>query len=288
MWPEPDPAIVRRMRAAHLHACRLLSVRPVPGHRHAWGWQGRTLGRPVTTQDRPAWLRLVTAPVGDIVATFWNGAIDAQRILPPSIPRPQLLRWHDWADRTWAYRAELHEPATAPTITDRTAAVTEPRLPDRWWEALRASLATIAVVPTDRISIHPGFLAWAMPRYLGISSDLDANHPWATAHGDLHYANLCAPEFQILDWEGWGLAPAGYDAAMLHCRSLLAPAAANRIRTELVHLLESPSGRFAELVVITELLDGAANGATPGLAEPLRRRAEAILGQPVPTSQGAG
>src|SRR5262249_18638582 len=44
--------------------------------------------------------------------------------------------------------------------------------------------------------------------------------PWATAHGDLHFANLCAPNLHLLDWEGWGLAPAGYNAATLHSHSL--------------------------------------------------------------------
>ncbi|MGG2461549.1 hypothetical protein ACO0M4_17295 [Streptomyces sp. RGM 3693] len=34
----------------------------------------------------------------------------------------------------------------------------------------------------------------------------------------------------LLDWEGFGLAPVGYDAAMLLAYSLLAPGFADRIR----------------------------------------------------------
>ena len=36
---------------------------------------------------------------------------------------------------------------------------------------------------------------------------------WQTVHGDFHWANLTRDPLQILDWEGWGAAPVGYDAA---------------------------------------------------------------------------
>ena len=122
-----------------------------------------------------------------------------------------------------------------------------------------------------------------MPHYLGIAPGDLADQPWTTAHGDLHYANLCAPQLHMLDWEGWGLAPAGYDAAMLHSRSLLAPAAAGRVHAEFGDLLNTAHGRFAELAVITELLDAAANGINTVLAEPLRSRAAALLQQSAPS-----
>ncbi|MFH8407183.1 phosphotransferase [Streptomyces sp. NPDC018019] len=63
---------------------------------------------------------------------------------------------------------------------------------------------------------------------------------WATAHGDLHFANLTADGPVILDWEGWGIAPYGYDAALLYVYSLLVPATAARIKQEFADVLDSP------------------------------------------------
>ncbi|MBE8523939.1 phosphotransferase [Amycolatopsis sp. H6(2020)] len=36
---------------------------------------------------------------------------------------------------------------------------------------------------------------------------------WTTAHADLHGANLFEPDGVLVDWEGCGYAPAGYDVA---------------------------------------------------------------------------
>ncbi|MFG2557103.1 hypothetical protein [Streptomyces sp. NPDC048581] len=47
---------------------------------------------------------------------------------------------------------------------------------------------------------------------------------WTTAHGDLHTANITAGTPYPLDWEGFGMALVGYDAATLPAYSLLVPA----------------------------------------------------------------
>ncbi|WP_213454684.1 phosphotransferase [Rhizomonospora bruguierae] len=226
---------------------------------------------------------MATAPADQIIDTYWNGAIEAQESLPPTIPRPQLWRWHDWSDLTWAYRSELHEYVNADTVAVHAVITAPPSVPAEWWTAVRTALEAIATIDTTRVTIQPGFLAWAMPRYLGIPGSEYAALPWTPAHGDFHFANLCAPDLRILDWEGWGLAPAGYDAAMLHSYSLLTPVTADRVQRELAHLLATPAGRYAELAVIAELLDAADQGINRQLAEPLRRRAASILGRPTPT-----
>lgn len=69
---------------------------------------------------------------------------------------------------------------------------------------------------------------------------------------------------------------------MLHTHSLLIRSTAARIRHELAHLLDTPAGRFAELVAITELLDSTTRGDNLNLAEPLRERAAHLLGRAVP------
>jgi hypothetical protein len=157
-----------------------------------------------------------------------------------------------------------------------------PELPQRWWTALRSALYDIGAVHTDRVGIQQGFLDWVMPRYLGTTIDTVAPASWATAHGDFHYANLCAPDLCLFDWEGWGTAPRGYDAAMLHSHSLLVPYAAERVRRELGYILDTPDGHFAELTVISELLHAAARGVSPLPVQPLRQRAAHLLGRRLP------
>jgi len=270
------------MRCAHDFACTQMGARTIQHGREAWGWRGRTLGRPVMTAGGVAWLRVAFASTDPFVCPFWNGNIEAEAGLPRSIPRPRLRAWHDWSDQLGLYRAELFDHTSRRTVADSAAIATLPDLPDRWWAALRNALDDIATVAINRVAIQQGFLDWVMPRYLGAPIDTLAPTSWATAHGELHYANLCAPDLCLLDWEGWGIAPRGYDAAMLHSYSLLVPEAAERVRRELGHILDTPDGRFAELVVISELLHAADRGSHLELIQPLRQRAARLLGRGLP------
>src|SRR5262245_58243369 len=134
MWPQSDdPSVVRRMQAAHALARQTLQARRAPGGPQVWGWRGRSLGQPVLTPHGPAWLRLHSARTNQIIDTFWNGSIDAQRCIPSSVPRPRLLGWHDWTDEPWAYRAELHEHVAGQPVARRAILTTDPDLPKTWW-----------------------------------------------------------------------------------------------------------------------------------------------------------
>jgi hypothetical protein len=260
------------MRHAHTQARLALGVTPEHNIREAWGWRGRTLSQPVTAPDGPAWLRVACAPTGQVVATFWDGSLAAERTIPDSIPRPRLRSWHDWDDETWEYRSELYDRVPHHPIAANPSLETMPDLPPSWWTALRTALDDIATVPTRRVTIEQSFLNRAMPRFLGASIDTVAPS-WSTAHGDLHWANICGPTLHMFDWEGWGLAPTGYDIAMLHSYSLLVPALAARIRTEFADVFDTAAGRHAELVVITELLHSTTRGDNLHLADALRHRA---------------
>jgi hypothetical protein len=221
-------------------------------------------------------------PTDQIIDTFWTGGVDASRELPATVPRPRLLRWHEWHCDGWTYRAELYERLSTQPISPTAVLNAEADIPSHWWSALRAAIDNIGATSTRRITVEPGYLAWVMPRHLGRPLPTAPSGPWVTAHGDLHYANLCGPALAILDWEGWGLAPAGYDAATLHAHSLAVPAAAARVRHELADHLATASGTYAELVVISELLDGARHGHHTDLVQPLHRRAARLLGREPP------
>lgn len=285
MWPPPsDAGTVTRMRAAHDRASAALRVtNDLAGPGEAWGFAGRTLGQPVTMLHKPGWLRVAAAEIGTRAATFWDGGRAAQQILPASIPRPQLRAIHDDAHDGWEYRAELYDRAAAGSLADSLAPHRLAAAPTAgWFSALRAAFDTLATVPTTRRTVEQAYLDEAMPRLLGEPITTASPEPWATAHGDLHWANLCGPTLSLLDWEGWGLAPAGYDAATLYCHSLLMPAVAARVRAQFTATLTTEAGRYAELVVIAELLDAADQGAGRDLAGPLRARAAHLLGRPVP------
>jgi hypothetical protein len=100
---------------------------------------------------------------------------------------------------------------------------------------------------------------------------------WSTAHADMQWSNLIGPRLCILDWERWGQAPAGYDAATLFISSLTQPTVAARVRQEPGDMLETPAGRFSELVVASEFLQGMERGNNLELEAPLRRRVAELL-----------
>ncbi|MGH3911944.1 MAG: hypothetical protein ACRDTC_00830 [Pseudonocardiaceae bacterium] len=285
MWATPeDPGVVERMRTAHRRAVTALGLLPERDVHEAWGWRGRTLSRPVIATDGSAWLRVASAPTGHVARIFWEGSLDAEKAIPALVPRPRLRGSHDWSHDGWEYRAELYDRVADHPVATSPTSLTEPDLPSTWWATLRTTLDDIATVPTRRFTVFPRYLDRAMPHLLGTPVDTTVAS-WSTAHGDFHFANLCAPTLHILDWEGWGLAPSGYDAAVLHSHSLLLPRLAARVRTEFALLLDTPTGRFAELVAITELLHSTTRGNHLDLAEPLRDRAALLLGRPVPLPQ---
>ncbi|MFF8367811.1 hypothetical protein ACF05W_03105 [Streptomyces lydicus] len=69
---------------------------------------------------------------------------------------------------------------------------------------------------------------------------------------------LVSAPLSLLDREGWGAAPVGYDAATLYLHSLPVPDLAQQVRGEFAHVLGTPAGRVGELTACTETLQAAA------------------------------
>jgi aminoglycoside phosphotransferase (APT) family kinase protein len=89
-------------------------------------------------------------------------------------------------------------------------------------------------------------------------SDQDLTVPaWETSHGDLHWANLTADPLGVIDWEGWGLAPTGYDAAVLHTYALPQPKTAARVREVFADVMETETGWFSQLIIAAEVIQAA-------------------------------
>lgn len=98
-----------------------------------------------------------------------------------------------------------------------------------------------------------------------------------TAHADLYWNNLLGPDLAILDWEGWGRAPAGLDAATLYCHSLAHPATAQQVHEVFADQLDTPDGVLAQLYVIARLLLRIERGDDPAVAPLLHRRARELV-----------
>ncbi|MFF1644867.1 FG-GAP-like repeat-containing protein [Streptomyces sp. NPDC058240] len=214
---------------------------------------------------------------------LWTGPEDAERQLPQRVPRPRLHLVRQWAEGENAYRAELYDYVVGGTLSPTPVPAAALRLTRAWWDDLRQALGHLAVVRTERTAVRQAYLDRTMPKYLAfLDGPVPTTPPaWSTAHGDLHWANLTGPELGILDWEGWGTAPAGYDAALLHAYSIGMPETAERVRDELSTALDSDAGRFAELVVITELLQSAERGDNSELVPALRQRAGEVWHRPL-------
>ncbi|RLL66524.1 phosphotransferase [Streptomyces sp. Z26] len=273
--PPPATADQQRLTAAHGRAATALGA--TPRGEKLWGWHGRTLSRAAEhPQHGACWLRLSAAPAEQAGGKLWEGTAAATEAVPASVHKPVLYGVYDKTDGAYAYRTELTAFVDSPTCSASPVLREELNLPDTWWARLRTDLAQLATARTDRVAVRQEYADRAVPRFTG--------HPapqvteWVTVHGDLHFANLTVDGPVLLDWEGWGIGPAGYDPALLYAYSLLAPATAARIRNEFAHVLDSASGRTALLIVATELLQSASRGDHPDLVEPLNLLVQEITG----------
>ncbi|QTZ92761.1 hypothetical protein SU9_015795 [Streptomyces auratus AGR0001] len=253
MFTAPEPAVRDRMLSARGHACTLLGLADTTGG-EVWGYAGRTLSRAVRTPTGAAWLRLVSDSQRKSGGKLWEGPREAEQSLPPAVPRPRLLGLCDWSADGWDYRAEHYEFVTAPPVAKSPVLHHQAELPDTWWQGLHQALAHIALVRTGRQAVREQYIRRRVPEFTGVTP---GEITWTTAHGDLHWANLTGPALTLLDWEGWGTAPLGYDAANLYLHSLPVPDVAERIRKEFAHVLDTPAGRIGELTACTEILQAA-------------------------------
>lgn len=76
------------------------------------------------------------------------------------------------------------------------------------------SLAALAEHQTERVGVRQDHLTRRINQVFPDEVDTTVEE-WVTAHTDLHWGNLTAPDCYLLDWEDWGAAPRGYDAAVL-------------------------------------------------------------------------
>jgi hypothetical protein len=237
------------------------------------GVELRSLSSPVRAADGTTWwLRIgrehrkwIDDPdLGD----FWSGPVDAS-VAVQGITIPRVLMSTEWDDRDGVrrVRADLMTllPGTSCSTSDALRAPVN--TPDAWWADLRRAVDTISATPTTR---YPTRIARGDARVRKVFGAAVAEaYPvtsWTTAHNDLHWANLMAPDLAVLDWELWGPAPRGKDAATLHLFALLIPDVATRVQEMFGDLLETRDGQAALINVASRILHHADQDGNTDLA----------------------
>lgn len=241
-----------------------------------WGWGDRSVGTRGTRDGEPVWVRAVGEQVQWVDDDFWTGNHDAGTIT--GVPKPRVLAWTEMRTTDRWFRVEvmtLVEAAPASPTPELTAA---PDVDDTWFSRLDGALGVLADVRTGRVATTQEGVTQRLREYFGDRIDPTVDY-WLTAHNDLHWANLTAPDLVLLDWEHWGQAPFGYDAATLYCHSLLVPDAAERVRAHFREVLDAPDGRRSQLLVVTRMLGRTRQGDYLDLVGPLHALADRILGR---------
>ncbi|MGR6998811.1 hypothetical protein ACU686_12895 [Yinghuangia aomiensis] len=239
------------------------------------------VGSPATFKGARVWLRVSAFLENTMDAEAWRGTFEAGAIT--GVCKPTLLDrvlWETDAPVAVPVSGEMLTFIPDPVASTRRFLMEPPVSAPGWFRDLRSSLDALAEVPTDRrFRVHNaeqyGYLlaaTYGRPLPSGIVPE------FGTEHIDLTWGNISAPGFTIIDWEHWGVAVKGYGIAYLYLTSLAVPEVAGRIRETCADLLDSPTGRYAQLVAaafirrnLTHLPDEA------GLAPMLHRHTTALL-----------
>ncbi|MEU5048653.1 hypothetical protein [Streptomyces sp. NPDC021096] len=229
--------------------------------------------------DRDTWVRVERRRFEKIGNQGWNGTECAA--LLEGVAQPQWRRGAAWRQRDEPVMWRADETDLLPDApVGSSVLLADPRLPETWWEALNRSLDALAAQSTSRVAtpdtvvITQAGVADAVRRFLRDGVAIEVRQ-WQSAHADLNWANMTGPEFCLFDWEDWGLAPRGLDAASLWGNSLAVPDLAERVRHERRQDLESRDGKLMTLFVCGKILAPDAHPEDPRL-EPARLMAEQV------------
>lgn len=227
--------------------------------------------------NRRTWVRVEVKDPSRLGGQAWG--VEAAAVLRAvSMPAwVQGISWLDWLDqdRPVVWRADETEYITDKPIKPGGTVTTEPELSESWWRTFNASLEGLAAHRTMRTAT-PTLDPITQPRVTAtihkVFPDVDSTiTEWTVAHADLGWSNLTAPACYLLDWEDWGMAPRGWDAATLWAESLAVPALADRVSQERRVDLENRTGKLSQLYHCAELI-----AAPDGYAGPLLEPAKAL------------
>ncbi len=241
-----------------------------------YGTQGMTAG---FRTDAGTWVRVQWRRPSKIYGPAWAGAECASVLR--GVTKPDWFQTASWCDdtREVVWRADEMELVSFPVINSTGVIATEPELPESWWASLRKSLAALAEHQTERVGVRQDHLTRRINQVFPDEVDTTVDE-WVTAHADLHWGNLTAPDCYLLDWEDWGAAPRGRDAVSLWGVSLHVPALAARVEREFQTDLQTRSGKLAQLLFCSNVIRVNAKRADPSpLVPPAKRVAATLLAE---------
>jgi hypothetical protein len=225
--------------------------------------------------DRGTWVRVECRGLERLDGQGWG--LEAAHVLD-HVPVPHWYAGVSWLDsvRKMMWRAdETQLVEEAPVGRSTNASL----LPETWWEAFNTGLDELASHPTSRVATPDcapinverieSTIRKVFPECAGLTVD-----EWSTAHADLNWANMTGPALWILDWEDWGSAPRGLDAANLWAGSLAVSQLAERILHDRRRDLDTRTGQTMMLFKCAELLAWA--DEREPLYAPTQREAERL------------
>lgn len=257
------------------HVERRLSVRL---DREAAVVKRRSIG---TRTDRYTWVRIEARPWSKLAGQ--GGGVECAACLPTTVAKPEWYQGLSWQvrERGLLWRADETELVTASPIKPGGVLCTDPGLTEAWWATMSSSLGALAAHSTIRVAtphtvpICQQWVTITIEKVFASRVETTVTE-WAVAHADLAWANVTAPECWLLDWEDWGMAPRGWDAATLWGNSLAVPALAARVQREYQADLGSRSGLLSQLFFCAEIIAAGDRYAGP-LAEPAQREATRLI-----------
>jgi hypothetical protein len=228
--------------------------------------------------DRDTWVRIELRGLDRMHGQSW-GIEEAAALGGVAMPAwRQGVSWIDH-DLSAMWRADETDLVTDPAIKPGGILTAELELSDSWWATLSSSLDALSKHVTTRVATSAGSRITQeriSATILPVFPDVDATiTEWTTAHADFAWPNLTAPTCYILDWEDWGVAPRGYDAATLRGESLAVPALAERVYQERRTDLDSRSGQLAQLYYCAKVI--AAGERSGVLLDPATELADQLL-----------
>lgn len=239
-----------------------------------FGWHDRTIGSRAIGADGERWLRVSWSQTQWTDDNFWTGNQDAAAIL--GVPKPTVLDMYEWGEGSYRNRAEVMTLVTDKVCSQTQELRTELDVSPQWWRELRSALDTLSTQHTERAITSQQGINGRLLTFFGSSVEPIVTR-WTTAHGDLNWSNLTAPNLIILDWESFGTTPAGYDAATLYVLSLLVPETAKKVYENFADVLDSPDGVLSQLHVIGRYLKRIEHGDLSYLADPMHRHARRLI-----------
>lgn len=238
----------------------------------------RSLGYATT---RGTWVRIEVRDLARVDGQGWG--LETAAVLQ-GVAMPAWLQGVSWIDHELGvmWRADETELITDQPIKAGGSLKDNPNLSEAWWETFRSSMQALAAHTTTRTAtphLHPVTQERVSATIHKLFPAVDTTiTEWRAAHADLAWANLTAPNCYLLDWEDWGMAPRGWDAANLWASSFAVPELAQRVFDELRGDLNNRTGKLVQLCHCAEILN-----FPPGYADELvplaKQHAERLLSE---------